>query len=70
VLAFSRGDRFVNVTNLSADLVALPPDSEVLLISADLVDGRLLPDATAWLRPRSAPVDDALRSAPAHAGGG
>jgi len=49
VLAFRRGDRFVNVTNLSATDVALPPHDEVLLASADLVDGLLPRDATAWL---------------------
>jgi alpha-glucosidase len=70
VLAFARGDRFLSVTNMSADVVALPPHSEVLLTSADLVGGRLPPDATAWLRPRSAPFDEPLRSTPTHAGGG
>jgi alpha-glucosidase len=50
VLTFRRGDGFVNVTNLSAVEVALPPHAETLLASADLVDGRLPPDATAWLR--------------------
>jgi alpha-glucosidase len=70
VLAFARGDRFLSVTNMSADDVALPPHSEVLLTSADLVGDRLPPDATAWLRPRSAPVDEPLRSTPIHAGGG
>jgi len=70
VLAFSRGERFVSVTNLSPDAVALPPHSELLLTSADLVDGRLPPDATAWLRPKSADVLDAPGSDPADAGGG
>ena len=37
VLAFSRGDRFVCVTNLSGDAVALPPHASVLLASADVV---------------------------------
>jgi len=70
VLAFTRGDRFLSITNMSANDVALPPHSEVLLTSADLVGDRLPPDATAWLRPRSAPVDEPLGSTPTHAGGG
>jgi alpha-glucosidase len=57
VLAFSRGDRFVNVTNISTVDVALPSDADVLLASADVVDGRLPPDATAWLRPAPAASD-------------
>jgi alpha-glucosidase len=50
VLAFRRGDRFANVTNLSAGEVALPAHAEVLVASADIVGGALPPDATAWLR--------------------
>jgi alpha-glucosidase len=50
VLAFQRGDRFASVTNLSAVDVALPPHDDVLVASADFVDGLLPPDATAWLR--------------------
>ena len=49
VLAFRRGDRFVSVTNLSAADVALPPHAEILLTSADLANGLLPSDATAWL---------------------
>ena len=49
VLAFRRGDNFVNVTNLSAKGVPLPPRTEILLASADIVDGLLPSDATAWL---------------------
>ncbi len=50
VLTFARGDRFVAITNLSVGAVALPPESEVLLASADLDHGALPPDASAWLR--------------------
>ncbi|HTG42007.1 MAG TPA: alpha-amylase family glycosyl hydrolase, partial [Methylomirabilota bacterium] len=49
VLAFRRGERFVSVTNLSAGDVALPPHAEILLTSADLANGLLPSDATAWL---------------------
>jgi alpha-glucosidase len=54
VLAFTRGDGFVNVTNLSGRPTALPEHLEVLLCSTEL-DGaggihRLPPDSTAWLR--------------------
>jgi alpha-glucosidase len=50
VLAFSRGEEFVNVTNLSDEHVSLPPHASVLLSSSPLEDGRLPPDSTAWLR--------------------
>jgi alpha-glucosidase len=49
VLAFRRGRGFVNITNMSAVDVPLPPDAEVLLASAEIVDGCLPSDATAWL---------------------
>ncbi len=49
-LAFSRGDQFVSVTNLSTDAVALPEHTAILLSSDPLVDGLLPPDSTAWLR--------------------
>ncbi|MCU1507579.1 MAG: glycoside hydrolase family 13 protein [Microbacteriaceae bacterium] len=50
VLAFSRGDEFVNVTNLSGEHVPLPPHAAILLSSSPLEDGWLPPDSTAWLR--------------------
>jgi alpha-glucosidase len=50
VLAFTRGDGFACVVNLSADPVDLPAHREVLLNTAPLVDGRLGPDSSAWLR--------------------
>jgi alpha-glucosidase len=50
VLAFARGDRFVSITNLSPAPVALPVAGELLLVSADLDDGRVPPDASAWIR--------------------
>ena len=49
VLAFARGDGFIAVTNLSDAEIALPT-GEVLVTSADLDDGSLPPDASAWLR--------------------
>ena len=52
VLAFRRGDAFIAMTNLGPDPVEPPPDTELLLASHDLVDGRLPPDATGWWRQR------------------
>jgi alpha-glucosidase len=57
VLAFRRGDHFVNVTNMSAVAVTLPPHAEILLTSADAVGGLLPPDATAWLVPAPETAD-------------
>ena len=57
VLAFRRGDRFVNVTNMSPIAITLPPHAEILLTSADTVDGLLPPDATAWLVPAPETAD-------------
>jgi alpha-glucosidase len=57
VLAFRRGDHFVNVTNMSAIAVTLPPHAEILLTSADTVGGLLPPDATAWLVPAPETAD-------------
>jgi alpha-glucosidase len=54
VLAFSRGDRFVCVTNLSGGPVALPENTAILLSSRPLDAGLLPPDSTAWLRTRPA----------------
>src|SRR5258706_8712192 len=50
VLAFARGGRFVAVTHLSPAPVPLPGAGDLLLASADLDDGRLPPDASAWIR--------------------
>jgi alpha-glucosidase len=50
VLAFARDDGFACVVNLSSDAVPLPPHQAVILASAPIVDGRLAPDAAAWLR--------------------
>jgi alpha-glucosidase len=50
VLAFARGEAFASVTNLADRPVALPAHDRVLLASADLVDGLLPPDTSAWLR--------------------
>jgi len=51
VLAFSRGEHVVSVTNLSAAKITLPPHTDILLASDTITDGLLPPDATAWLRP-------------------
>ena len=50
VLAFRRGNRFVSMTNFGPDGTSVPDDAELLLSSAELVDGELPPDATAWWR--------------------
>ena len=50
VLAFSRGENFVSVTNLADEPVPLPDHVEVLLTSSALEGGLLPPDTTAWLR--------------------
>jgi alpha-glucosidase len=70
VLSFRRSDRFQNVTNLSATAVALPPHLELLLASADVVDGLLPPDATAWLRVPAAPGQERLPASSTARGGG
>ena len=62
VLAFTRGDRFVNVTNLSGAAVPLPPHESVLLSSAALQDGLLPTDSTAWLRTQHASPENRVRS--------
>jgi alpha-glucosidase len=50
VLAFSRGEGFTCVVNLSAAPVALPEAARVLLASVPLAEGGLLPaDAAAWV---------------------
>jgi alpha-glucosidase len=50
VLAFARGDRFACVANLSGEPVELPEHDEVLLASAGVEGGRILPDTAVWLR--------------------
>ena len=50
VLAFTRGEEFVSVTNLSRESVRLPAFTELLLSSAPLEGGLLPTDSTAWLR--------------------
>ena len=54
VLAFSRGQTAC-VVNLGSVAVDLPEDSDVLLTSSPLADGRLSPDGAAWLRLSAAP---------------
>lgn len=58
VLAFTRGDRLLCVTNLSGAPLAMPPHEGVLLASADVSDGHLPSDATAWLRPVRPSTED------------
>jgi alpha-glucosidase len=50
VLAFSRGDDFVSITNLSAESIELPPHDSIILSSLPLDGGKLPSDSTAWLR--------------------
>ena len=47
-LAFRRSGGLVCVLNAGADAMELP-DGEVLLSAAELVEGKLPPDAAAWL---------------------
>lgn len=49
-LVFTRGDSFVAAMNLGTDPVPLPSHAEVLLASAEVTDGWLPADASAWLR--------------------
>ena len=58
VLAFSRGDRFVCVANLSRLPIELPAGASVLLASADLTGDLLPSDATVWLRPDRPQTED------------
>ncbi|MES1170031.1 MAG: DUF3459 domain-containing protein, partial [Leifsonia sp.] len=51
-LAFRRGPRFISITNFAAQPLALPHGAELVLGSEELVDGKLPPDSTAWLRPQ------------------
>ena len=50
VLSFARGGGFVSITNLSDRPIDLPEHRRFLLGSTKLVEGRLPPDSTAWLR--------------------
>jgi alpha-glucosidase len=58
VLAFTRGEGFVCVANLSRTAIELPAGSSVLLASADLTGGLLPSDATVWLRPDRPQTED------------
>jgi alpha-glucosidase len=51
VIAFSRGDDLVSVTNFSDEPVDLPASRRLWLASAPLEGGRLPSDASAWLQP-------------------
>jgi alpha-glucosidase len=57
VLQFSRGDAFISVTNFSQKSVPLPEHHQLLLSSAELVDGKLPTDSTAWLRTQHEPQE-------------
>ena len=50
VLAFTRGDEFACVVNMSDGPVALPPHEEVMLASGPLDAGLLPTDTAVWLR--------------------
>jgi alpha-glucosidase len=50
VLAFTRDEDFICVTNLSGAAIELPSDCVLLLASGELTAGLLPPDVTAWLR--------------------
>ncbi|MGH3466162.1 MAG: glycoside hydrolase family 13 protein [Thermocrispum sp.] len=52
VLAFSRGEDFVCVVNVSGAPLALPESDEVLLASDPIDDGLLYANTAAWLRHR------------------
>ncbi|HEX4035650.1 MAG TPA: glycoside hydrolase family 13 protein [Solirubrobacteraceae bacterium] len=49
VIAFARGDGFLCVVNFGSEPVELPAWAEVLVGSAELVDGALSQDTTVWL---------------------
>ena len=51
-LAFTRGPNFLSITNFADQPLALPEGAGLLLGSEELVDGKLPPDSTAWLRPQ------------------
>ena len=57
-LAFWRGDDFISITNFAAHPLALPEGAEWVLGSEELVDGKLPPDSTAWLRPQHEPTEN------------
>jgi len=50
VLAFSRGPRFISLTNFGAEAVPLPAGTELLLASSQLEGGAVAADTTVWLR--------------------
>jgi alpha-glucosidase len=50
VLHFARPGGWQVVTNMGAEDGVALPEGDVLLLSDELVDGRLPIDATAWLR--------------------
>ena len=50
VLAFTRGDQFLLVANLSREAIVLPEHQHVLLSSHNLVDGLLPSDSAIWLQ--------------------
>jgi alpha-glucosidase len=54
VLAFTRGENFACVVNLSSTPTELPPHTEVLLASEALAGNTLPPDTAVWLRTHQA----------------
>jgi alpha-glucosidase len=67
-LTFARGEGFVCVTNFSRHPMELPAGCSLLLASAELVEGLLPSDATAWLRPEPGPVPDRTVHCPTDGG--
>jgi len=57
-LAFRRGPGLISITNFAAQPLALPTGADLLLSSEELVDGKLPPDSTAWLRPQHEPAEN------------
>lgn len=57
VLAFTRGEHFASITNLSSEPMSLPAHSDILLASSEIQNGLLPTDSTAWLRLSPEPLD-------------
>ena len=68
VLSFARGERFICVTNFSPAPIELPAGCSLILASAELTDGLLPSDATAWLRPEGFQTHDHTLRCPTEGG--
>jgi alpha-glucosidase len=58
VLAFSRGPRFVCLTNFGAEPLSLPAGAVLLLASSELEGGAVAADTTVWLRQAETPSSE------------